>query len=145
VHEKHEFEDLVPAIYEAAVGATYPSPNLDDAIPLRPTDLRMLREACAAAETPSQLIGPVSAEEMLFRVLRELLGVQHSYRGASRRVGLVNDLTEVLENQSFENEAEALDFALQKKAGGVEIMHEVRSSEEVISFFPNAGYGELVE
>jgi hypothetical protein len=82
---------------------------------------------------------------MLFRDLRELLGIQYSYRGASRRVGLTGDLDAILENRSFENEAEALDFALQKKAGGVEIMYEMRNAEEVITFFPGAVLGEVVE
>lgn len=145
VHEKHEFEDLVPEIYESAVDIAYPCGELDDATPLRPEDLRMLRTACANAAIDAEHIGPVSAQEMLFRDLRELLGIQYSYRGASRRVGLTGDLDAILENRSFENEAEALDFALQKKAGGVEIMYEMRNAEEVITFFPGAILGEVAE
>lgn len=145
VHEKHEFEDLVPGIYESTVGATYPIEELDDATPLRPEDLRMLRNACANAFINAEQIGPISAQEMLFKDIRELLGIQYSYRGASRRVGLTGDLDGVLENRSFENEAEALDFALQKKAGGVEIMYEMRNVEEVITFFSGAVLGEITE
>ncbi|UMR29719.1 DNA phosphorothioation system sulfurtransferase DndC [Massilia sp. MB5] len=145
VHEKHEFEDLVPDIYASAVGEPYPCGELDDATPLRPDDLRMLRTACANAEIDAKHIGPVSAQEMLFRDLRELLGIQYSYRGASRRVGLTGDLDSILENRSFENESEALDFALQKKAGGVEIMYEMRNAEEVLTFFPGAAMGEVTE
>lgn len=142
VHEKHEFEDLVPSIYEATVGEPYPCGELDDATPLRPKDLRMLRAACASAKIDADHIGPVSAQEMLFRDLRELLGIQYSYRGASRRVGLTADLDELLETRSFDNEAEALDFALQKKAGGVEIMYEMRNIEEALIFVPGAAIGE---
>lgn len=145
VHEKHEFEDLVPGIYESATGTVYPCGELDDATPLRPADLRMLRAACANAKINAEHIGPISAQEMLFRDLRELLGIQYSYRGASRRVGLTGELDTVLESRSFENEAEALDFALQKKAGGIEIMYEMRNAEEVITFFHGAVLGEVEE
>lgn len=136
VIQKREFEDSVPDIFLRSTGQVYPSPDLDETTPFRPEDIRLLRDVCVdmAINTPQS--GPQDASQLLFGVLRDQLGIQHSYRGAIRRVGLLSDLERVLETKSFENEDQALDFALQRKAGGNELMYEMRDAIDIFAYVP---------
>lgn len=115
VHEKHEFEDAVPQIYEAAMKTPYPKGALDESTPFRADDIRLLREVCKA-QRPNAVHFPELAEEYLhFRLIRELLNVQHGFRSAIRRVGLNKELESTLESGSFCNEQEALSFAIKSR------------------------------
>lgn len=134
VLQKREFEDSVPDIYLRATGRAYPSPELDETTPFRPDDIRLLRDVCLEMAIDSPQSGPLDSKQMLFNVLREQLGIQHGYRGAIRRVGLHGELENVLEMRSFDSEDQALDFALQRKAGGNELMYEMRDAADVFTY-----------
>lgn len=136
VVEKREFEDSVPEIFHRATGQAYPKPELDETTPFRPEDVRLLREVCLSLPITASDNGSTVPNQLLFGVLRDQLGMQHSYRGAIRRVGLHGELEEILESHSFENEDEALDFALQRKAGGNELMYEIRDASDVHAYTP---------
>jgi DNA sulfur modification protein DndC len=136
VNQKREFEDSLPDIFLRATGEIYPSPELDETTPFRPEDVRLLRDVCMNMAIDVPQSGPKDSKQLLFGVLRDLLGVQHSYRGAIRRVGLHGELEDILETRSFENEEQALDFALQRKAGGNELMYEMRDSADVFAYIP---------
>jgi DNA sulfur modification protein DndC len=136
VIEKREFEDSVPDIFFRATGHTYPCPELDETTPFRPEDIRLLRDVCMNMAIDAPQSGPRDSKQLLFGVLRDQLGVQHSYRGAIRRVGLHGELEDILESRSFENEEEALDFALQRKASGNELMYEMRDATDVLAYIP---------
>lgn len=136
VIQKREFEDSVPDIFLRATGKAYSSPELDETTPFRPDDIRLLRDVCMDMAIDAPQSGPLDSKQMLFNVLREQLGIQHSYRGAIRRVGLHGELEDVLEMRSFENEDQALDFALQRKAGGNELMYELRDASDVFAYIP---------
>jgi DNA sulfur modification protein DndC len=141
VNDKREFEDALPSIYRSATGRSYRSPELDESTPFRPDDVRLLKQVCSFKESAPNPSGPLTSQELLFRVLREQLSVQHGYRGASRRVGLQAELENILENSSFDNEEEALDFALQRKAGGMEFLYEARGVDGIVTFFPRKHSG----
>ena len=111
VHEKHEFEDSVPAIYERAVDRPYPIAELDEATPFRAGDMQLLRKVCDELFSVDDS-ADLSSSYLHFRTLRDLLDIQHSYRSALRRVGLTEKLDKALESGSFLNEEEALKFAL---------------------------------
>lgn len=113
VHEKHEFEDSVPRLYEEALGRPYPFPELDESTPFRPEDIRLLRSVCEEM-FPHSTADHLSPAYLQFRTLRNLLDVQHGYRSAIRRVGLIERLDKTLETTSFMCEDEALDFAIKK-------------------------------
>jgi DNA sulfur modification protein DndC len=136
VIQKREFEDSVPDIFFRATGKAYPIPELDETTPFRPEDIRLLRDVCMDMAIDSPQSGPLDSKQLLFNVLRNQLGIQHSYRGAIRRVGLHGELEDMLETRSFDNEDEALDFALQRKAGGNELMYEMRDASDVFAFIP---------
>ncbi|MDP2398356.1 MAG: DNA phosphorothioation system sulfurtransferase DndC [Burkholderiales bacterium] len=115
VNEKHEFEDSLPDIYEQATGRPYPNPDLDEATPFRPADVRLLREVCEQQALECGSKGSQSPQFLHFRMLRDLLHVQHNYRSAIRRVGLIEDLEKAVESGSFESEEAALDFAIRSR------------------------------
>lgn len=136
VIQKREFEDSVPDIYFRATGRGYTNPELDETTPFRPDDIRLLRDVCMEMAIEEPQSGPLDSKQLLFNVLREQLGIQHGYRGAIRRVGLHSELEDVLEMRSFDNEDQALDFALQRKAGGNELMYEMRDASDVFTYIP---------
>lgn len=134
VIQKREFEDSVPDIFLRATGRTYPIPDLDETTPFRAEDIRLLRDVCMEMAIDSPQSGPLDSKHLLFNVLRNQLGIQHSYRGAIRRVGLHSELEDLLETRSFDNEDQALDFALQRTAGGNELMYEMRDAADVFAY-----------
>lgn len=136
VIQKREFEDSVPDIFMRATGKAYPIPELDETTPFRPEDIRLLRDVCMDMAIDSPQSGPLDSKQLLFTVLRNQLGIQHGYRGAIRRVGLHGELEDMLETRSFDNEDQALDFALQRKAGGNELMYEMRDATDVFAYIP---------
>lgn len=136
VVEKREFEDSVPDIFHRATGQVYPNPELDETTPFRPEDVRLLRDVCFSLPIAAAGEGTTVPNQLLFGVLRDQLSIQHSYRGAIRRVGLHGELEDILESHSFESEDEALDFALQRKAGGNELMYEIRDASDLHAYTP---------
>ncbi len=103
VFDKHEFEDSLPRIYEQATGQPYPFGPIDECSPLQPDDLQLLRETCAEQGDEAGV---------QFRLLRELLHIEESYRHASRRAGLYDQLEKAIKEGGFSNEAEALAYAI---------------------------------
>ncbi|MET3139337.1 DNA sulfur modification protein DndC [Undibacterium sp. GrIS 1.2] len=136
VVEKREFEDSVPEIFHRATGQVYPNPELDETTPFRPEDVRLLREVCLSLPIVAPGEASTVPNQLLFGVLRDQLSIQHSYRGAIRRVGLLGELEDILESHSFESEDEALDFALQRKASGNELMYEIRDASDLHAYAP---------
>jgi DNA sulfur modification protein DndC len=100
--EKHEIEDSVPRIYEEVMGTPYPAPPLDETQVFNAGDIDVLREITAEND-PDQLH---------FHLVRQLLAVEGKYQHAARRAGLFDELNEVLEDQAFDGELEALEFAV---------------------------------
>jgi len=118
VAEKHEFEDELPRIYWEATGEDYPSGALEESCPLQPEDVALLREVCREH-------GDLHGTQ--FRMLRELLHIEETYRHASRRVGLYERLERAIKDGGFDSEDEALTYALAEqstRAVGVEEMSE---------------------
>lgn len=103
VTEKHEFEDSLPRIYQEALGEAYPFGPLEESNPLQPDDLRLLKETCLKN-------GDEDAGQ--FRMIRELLHIEESYRHASRRAGLYDEMERAIRKGGFQNEDEALAYAL---------------------------------
>lgn len=145
VIQKREFEDSVPDIFFRATEKAYPIPELDETTPFRPEDIRLLRDVCMDMAIDSSQSGPLDPKQLLFNVLRNQLGIQHSYRGAVRRVGLHAELEDMLETRSFDNEDQALDFALQRKAGGNELMYEMRDASDIFAYIPEEQPAQEVE
>ena len=93
LHEKHEFDDSLPRIYEEVTGEPFPKPR-DDGSPLWADDWNLLREVC-------------EGDEVLFDLQVALIGVEQRFRGMTRRVGVIEALEKCLKAAVFEDEAEA--------------------------------------
>ncbi|MFD3618763.1 DNA phosphorothioation system sulfurtransferase DndC [Streptomyces sp. NPDC058676] len=102
VFEKHEVEDSLPRIYEAATGEPFPGAPLDEQLVIRADEIGLLREVCGD-------------DEIHFNMIRELLAVERQYRTKARRKGLFESLEAVVKKGFYENADDALDFAMRKR------------------------------
>nr|WP_197683605.1 DNA phosphorothioation system sulfurtransferase DndC [Jiangella alkaliphila] len=103
VVEKHEFEDNLPSLYEAAIGEPYPGRPLDEHMPLGPETVDVLREV-------------IGDDRLHFEMVRELLDVEQRHRTQARRAGLFESLEKAMRRGFFEDEADATARAEQRKA-----------------------------
>lgn len=104
VGEKHEHEDVLPSIYEEATGQAFPGqPRFDDQFPFQEDDLAELRELCKS--------------ELQYELIRELISVEHSHRGAARRSGLWDDIDAAFNRSGFESAKEAVDLERARSRG----------------------------
>ena len=94
LHEKHEFDDSLPRIYEEATGEPFPKQR-DDGTSLQADDWELLREVC-------------EDDKVLFDLQVAMLGVEQRFRGMTRRVGVIDALEKCLKAAIFENEEDAV-------------------------------------
>ena len=97
--EKHEIEDNLPRIYEAAMRKKYPGSSGSRQI-LRREELEQLRQQCV-----TQLPGEQGEE--LYGLVRGLLDIEQRYRTMTKRKGLFEDLDQVLEHYQYRDSADA--------------------------------------
>lgn len=99
--EKHERENLLPAIYQEATGKRF-VPRPTAVVSEQETELLdTLREVC-------------DGDLNQYALIRELLGVERKHATSQRRRGLFADLQAVLLKRGFDSEADALEFALER-------------------------------
>ena len=106
IEEKHEIEDSVPLIYEEVTGGAYPAARKDYRSLFGIEELELLKQICTDSSDPGNVH---------YRMLREMLHIEQSYKGASRRVGIYGLLEKSLKKHAFVKESDALEFALSKK------------------------------
>lgn len=97
VVDKHEIEDLVPAIYEEALGRAYPGPALHRSPSLNAESLTILRE--------------LAGSELSYQMLRNLLDAEERFRTQAKRRFLFNELEQIVESCFYDSEEDALDRA----------------------------------
>ena len=103
VVDKHEFEDHLPKIYEAAIGEPYPGRPLDEHLPLGSDMIASLQEV-------------VGDDRLHFELVRELLDVEQRHRAQVRRAGLFESLEKALRKGFYDDEADATMRAQKRKA-----------------------------
>lgn len=103
VVDKHEFEDHLPGIYEAAMGEPYPGKPLDEHLPL-------------GAEMIASLHEVVGEDRLHFELVRELLDIEQRHRAQVRRAGLFESLEKALRKGFYDDEADATLRAQKRKA-----------------------------
>jgi len=103
VEEKHEIEDSLPRIFYEVTGKRYPASENDDASIFTPEDLAILKDICSSPGDP---------EHMQYQMLREMLQIEQSYRGAYRRVGIFDLLEKSVKDHAFHDPKEALEFLM---------------------------------
>lgn len=99
VVDKHEIEDLLPAIFEESTGAPFSGERIDDGSCFSAQDLALLKEACGD-------------DRVRYETLRELLEVERKHRVATRRSGLFDALEKTMRRGLHGDEAAAVEFNL---------------------------------
>jgi len=92
--DKHEFDDRVPAIFQAAIGEQYPGAPLDEHLPLGPDTAEILRSV-------------TGDDRIHFELVRELLDIEQRHRAQARRAGLFESLEKALRRGFYDDEADA--------------------------------------
>ena len=95
LHEKHEFDDSLPRIYQEVTGEEFPRHDIDNN-PLRTEDWTLLKEVCGE-------------DEAFFDLQVRLLGIEQSHRGMSRRAGIFEKLESRFRSGFYRSEQEAVD------------------------------------
>ncbi len=106
IEEKHEIEDSLPGIYEEATSEEYPVDSEERHSIFTQEDLAELRDICMSTDDP---------DHIHYSMLREMLAVEQDYRGATRRVGIYDELMRSLKQHAFLNRDQALEYKLTMK------------------------------
>jgi len=102
VIDKHEIEDLLPAIYEEVMGQAFEEPSLDEA-------------ECFSSEDLALLLDAADGDRVRYETVRELLSVERRHRVMSRRAGLLEQLDRTLARGLHENEEDATAFLMDQQ------------------------------
>lgn len=94
LHEKHEFDDALPAIYQDVTSKKLECLEADDNL-LGREEWEILREVCGE-------------DEGFLQLQMQLLDIERNYRSMSRRSGIFDDLESCLKTGQFESEEEAV-------------------------------------
>jgi DNA sulfur modification protein DndC len=105
VKDKNEIEDRVPQIYTSVTGEPYPFPKIDEGQIFKPENLELLKEVIDKDS---------SADNLHYQLVRNLLNIERNFSTATRRVGIYEELEKVITNSGFDNEEDALNFALSR-------------------------------
>jgi DNA sulfur modification protein DndC len=95
VVDKHEIEDMLPAIYESVYGVPYSGAPLDEAVAFPADALQLLRDIC-------------QEDQVKYQTLRDMLEIEHRQRARTRRQGLFELLTSSLKKGAFATQEEAV-------------------------------------
>jgi DNA sulfur modification protein DndC len=117
VIEKHETEDLLPAIYSETTGRTYPGPAIDDHRLFDRQALELLRQS-------------VGGDPLRYELCRNLLDIERRYRTMASRRGLFSALEDEVRRCYYRDEEDALSWA--------QAQHEARHGEPVPRAEPEA-------
>jgi len=98
VVDKHEVEDLLPAIYEDETGVPYPGESLDDDMVLGAAEMGELKELCGD-------------DRLHYELTRELLSTTRQQQSSARRAGLYQQLEKSFKKHFYEDEADAVNRA----------------------------------
>ena len=98
VVEKHEVEDSLPGVYEAAVARPYPCGRLDDNLAMGNAEIRLLRDLCGD-------------DELHFQLMRELLSIEGQHKSMLRRAGLFEALEQAFKRNFYDSQEDAVDRA----------------------------------
>ncbi|WP_459557663.1 adenine nucleotide alpha hydrolase family protein [Lacunimicrobium album] len=101
LYEKHEFDDILPTIYEEVFGEAFPSPQSDDS-QLRREDWELLQDIC-------------DGDPVFFELQVSLLDIERQYRGMSRRAGIYEALESQLRTAQYSDETLALAIRLEEE------------------------------
>ncbi len=95
VVDKHEIEDILPSIYEDAVGDRYPGRRLDDNQVFAADEMAVLAEVCGG-------------DEFHYQLARELLSIEKRHKSMLSRPGLFKLIEKAFFRHFYEDEQDAV-------------------------------------
>jgi len=98
VIDKHEIEDILPKIYEEALGEPYPGAALDDNSVLGEEEMVELQQICCD-------------DRLHYELVRDLLSLTKQTRSQGRRAGLYEKLEKSIKRSFYESREDAVDRA----------------------------------
>jgi len=101
VVDKHEFEDLLPQIYEKVFNEPFEGEDLDENISIGAEDIVELKK--------------VAKSDLEYQLLRELIDIERKYNTMARRSGLFEDIYKAFERSSFKDSDDAREKAKERK------------------------------
>ncbi|WP_369125422.1 DNA phosphorothioation system sulfurtransferase DndC [Catenulispora pinisilvae] len=102
VVDKHEFEDILPAVYSEVTGREYPGRPLDEALPLGAVEIELLAEICGE-------------DRLHFETVRALLDIERRHRNQLRRAGLFKALETTITHGFYTDEDDAFAYANRRR------------------------------
>lgn len=126
VKEKNEIEDLVPEIYKEATGRDYDKGPIDEGYLFKKDDIELLKSIAA---------DDGSIDNLHYQLTRDLLNIEKSYSAASRRTGIYENLEKALIKNGFDNEEDALKFAIEHAERQEEISSETNRIIDPSGFY----------
>jgi DNA sulfur modification protein DndC len=128
LYEKHEFDDALPRVYEAATGETFAAEREDNTA-LRADDWELLRELC-------------EGDPVFFGLQASLLGVEQKFRGMAKRVGVIDALQKQLRTALYSNEEEAVAVLSERGRRKAILEGDEREDEQLELFRRDGANGE---
>lgn len=102
VVEKHEIEDSLPSVYEAATGLPYPGGRIDDNLVMGAAEIDILRDLCGK-------------DALHFQLTRELLSIEKRHKSMLRRAGLFEAVEQAFFRNFYDDEDDAIARARQHR------------------------------
>lgn len=118
LYDKHEFDDVLPRIYLEVTGQDFPAEPADDRL-LGPDDWNLLLHVCGD-------------DEEFFELQTELLDVERSFRGMTRRAGVYEALQDRLRAGQYGSEQEAIQIRREQeqRKKGTEVPPDLHHPDE---------------
>ena len=98
VHDKHEFDDSLPRIYESVTGKPFDDPEWIANPAFGKDEWDLLKQACEA-------ICP--DEELAFEMVYSLIDTENQSNGVNNRKGIVDALENCIKHNFYKNEEDA--------------------------------------
>ena len=126
VVEKHEFEDLLPAIYKKVFGVPFDDSAQYNTLLFSQEDLDDLRSLCA--------------DDIQYQTIRELLDVERKYKTSQRRAGLFENLEHAIKKGFFSDIEEAKNSVRERheKKSKIEQMRAAENIDDDLTNFLTA-------
>lgn len=105
VLEKHEFDDSLPSIYEAALGRRFEDPEWIYSEKYGREEWDILRSVCDEL---------CQDEELAFEMMYSLIDTENRATGLNQRKGIMEAIAHVIESTFYKDEADALQYYTQR-------------------------------
>ena len=105
VHEKHEFDDSVPRIYEDVLGKPFDDKEWIDTNPFKNDEWDILKNVVDDL---------FPDEELAFEMAYSLIDIENHANALNQRKGLIADLESCIKKTFYQNEADATKYYLDR-------------------------------